>query len=166
MNPIIVFVVVGSTIIITISFLSIFFNVVQLYGQEQESNNSNYNYSDYNQDINAVIGEGVKQCSYLQKDSCIAVMDILNEICQIAYFPTCFGEDEWGPFMNYLKNMNKEGHIVREDDYITLNNEHFQNDGSIELDKSNGKFTVCIHDKVIFFTLHSLLILVPIYQIS
>ena len=62
MNSIII---IGSAIIITVSLLSIFFNVMHIFGQEQlleqqGSNNSNYNYSDYNKDINAVIGEGLQ----------------------------------------------------------------------------------------------------------
>jgi hypothetical protein len=41
----------------------------------------------YNQNINAVIGEGIQECSDLRNDSCIAVMSALNNICKVAYFP-------------------------------------------------------------------------------
>ena len=43
--------------------------------------------ADYNQGINAVIGEGLQECSSLKNDNCIAVMSTLNNICQVAYFP-------------------------------------------------------------------------------
>lgn len=93
--------------------------------------------ADYNQGINAVIGEGLQECSSLKNDNCIAVMSTLNNICQVAYFPNWFGNEAWTPFMNHLEKMIKEGDISREDPYITLNNEHFGND-SIMLGNNNN----------------------------
>jgi hypothetical protein len=81
----------------------------------------------YDKDINAVIGEGIIECYDLKNDSCIAVMSTLNEICRVAYFPNCFGNESWAPYMKHLKEMIEEGHIQREDPYVTLNNEHYGN---------------------------------------
>ena len=96
-------IVVVIVAIITIQFA---------YGdQEQLEQESNYNYSDYDKGINSVIVEGLENCSYLQSDECITIMNVLNDICRAAYFPNCFGNEEWTPYMEYLKEGIEKGDI-------------------------------------------------------
>lgn len=74
--------------------------------------------------INSVIQEGLDECFALTDDSCKGAMHTLNNICQVAYFPACFG-DKWLPMMDHLEKEYKEHGL---DSYVTVNNEHFGND--------------------------------------
>jgi hypothetical protein len=78
--------------------------------------------------VSDVIQEGINECGTLKNDACKAVMMTLNNVCQVAYFEACFGSDQWAPTMEYISKLIKEGHLEREDPYLTLNNEHFGND--------------------------------------
>jgi len=63
-------------------------------------------YSENNTAISSVIQEGLNECGQLQNDNCIAVMMTLNNICQVEYFPACFGA-QWEPTMNELKKIEQ-----------------------------------------------------------
>lgn len=78
-------------------------------------------YSETDNNISDVIQEGIDQCGQLQNDACKAVMLTLNNICKVAYFEACFG-DQWLPTMEELKKIYKH---LQEDDYVTINNEHY-----------------------------------------
>lgn len=109
--------------------LALALNVV--YAADQQTEELETNEHQYNKDIDKVIKEGLDECSSLKNDNCIAVMSALDNICQVAYFPNCFG-DNWTSFMQYLSVLIKEGHYpdekYKEDPYLTLNNHHFGNE--------------------------------------
>lgn len=86
--------------------------------------------TDYNVKIDQVIGEGLKECSSLVNDNCISVISTLDQICQVAYFPNCFGP-MWSNFVNYKQALINNGHLpeYQDDQYYTLNNDHYGNDG-------------------------------------
>lgn len=78
--------------------------------------------------INNVIKDGLNECSNLQNNNCISVISTLDQICQVAYFPNCFG-DQWSNFEQYFKSMIQQGHYpderYKDDPYFTLNNHHY-----------------------------------------
>ena len=83
---------------------------------------------DYNVKIDQVIKDGLNECSNLQNNNCISVISTLDQICQVAYFPNCFG-DQWSNFEQYFKSMIQNGHYpderYKDDPYFTLNNHHY-----------------------------------------
>ncbi len=88
------------------------------------------------QKIDEVIKAGVNECSNLETGSCLGVMYTLDNICQVAYFPSCFGADKWNGFMNHLQYRIQSGDYpdkgYEDDPYLTLNNHHFGDDGLSE----------------------------------
>lgn len=78
--------------------------------------------------IDEVIKTGLNECSNLDTSSCLGVMYTLDNICQVAYFPSCFGE-KWDNFMGHLQNRIASGDYpdagYEDDPYLTLNNHHF-----------------------------------------
>ncbi len=82
--------------------------------------------------IDEVIKAGLNECSNLETSSCLGVMYTLDNICQIAYFPSCFGADKWDNFMNHLQIRIESGDYpdagYEDDPYLTLNNHHFGNE--------------------------------------
>ena len=107
-------VIIGSTILITLSLFSLFVNVVQIFGeitQEQESG------------INKIIQDTMNKCyDELEKKTCLSLVTTIDQLCRIAYFEACFGSDQWNPFLKHLKEKYVE---QGEDPYVTLNQEHY-----------------------------------------
>ena len=85
--------------------------------------------------IDEVIKTGLNECSNLDTSSCLGVMYTLDNICQVTYFPSCFG-DKWDGFMGHLQDRIDKGDYpdagYEDDPYLTLNNHHFGNDGLSE----------------------------------
>ena len=71
-------VIIGSTILITLSLFSLFVNVVQIFGeitQEQESG------------INKIIQDTMNKCyDELEKKTCLSLVTTIDQLCRIAYF--------------------------------------------------------------------------------
>jgi hypothetical protein len=59
-------------------------------------------YSEENSTLNSVILEGLEQCSDIKNAHCFGVITALDNICQVEYFPACFGE-ALTPYINQLK---------------------------------------------------------------
>lgn len=89
-------------------------NVAKVYGDD----------SNRDIEIGNVITEGLNECSELQSDECVGVMHALNNICASAYFEPCFYGDLWAKFMDHLAKEYKHQGL---DDFVTVNNEHFNN---------------------------------------
>jgi hypothetical protein len=81
-------------------------NAFSLEDDEKGPNTSNI--TTYN-DVNNVIKEGLEECSNLDNDACYGVMHTLDNICQISYYPSCFGE-KWSKFMIHIEALKEEGH--------------------------------------------------------
>src|SRR5215212_2066138 len=108
----------------TLGIIMVCFGTMILAAAESDTNNMNNN---VNIEVNKVIKEGLQECSELQNDSCYGVMHTLDNICQVAYYDSCFG-DKWTKFNDYITEQIKEGHYpdeaYKEDPYFTLNNHH------------------------------------------
>jgi hypothetical protein len=78
--------------------------------------------------INQVIKSGLNECSNIETNSCLGVMYTLDSICQVAYFPNCFG-DQWTDFIGHLQDRIDKGDYpdaaYQDDPYLTLNNHHY-----------------------------------------
>jgi hypothetical protein len=71
---------------------------------EEDNNITTY------EDVNNVINEGLIECSNLNNDVCYGVMHTLNNICEVSYYPSCFGA-KWSKFMMHIEALeDKEGH--------------------------------------------------------
>jgi hypothetical protein len=82
--------------------------ILNAYSLEDEGPNNNI--TTY-EDVNNVINEGLIECSNnLNNDACLGVMHTLNNICEVSYYPSCFGA-KWSKFMMHLETLeDKEGH--------------------------------------------------------
>lgn len=103
--------------------IALIFSIGFLYEAYSESDN-----------INNIIKDGLNECSDLDKPNCLGVMAVLDELCKVDYYPNCFG-DEWNSYFKYMRDLYKSGHFGEyNDQYWTVNNEHFGNGSVMEID--------------------------------
>jgi hypothetical protein len=121
----------NSSYLITATIL--LFTIPLAYGQQQgqqENNNSRTTNIDQQlASLDLTIQEGLTECSGLESDNCIAVMNVLDNVCQSIYSPYCFGP-MWDKFVKYKQELINEGHLpeYEDDSYYTLNNDHYGNE--------------------------------------
>lgn len=89
--------------------------------------NKSYAQVEFNEDINELIKDGLKECSNLfDKPNCLGVVSVLDELCKNDYYPSCFG-DQWVYYFDYMRTLALSGHTDYNDEYLNQNNEHFGN---------------------------------------
>jgi hypothetical protein len=133
-----------SSILIAVILLTILANqsVLAVITQQQENNNSRTaNIEKQLASLDLTIQEGLTECSSLKNDNCIAVMNVLDNVCQSIYLPYCFGP-MWDKFVEYKQDLINEGHLpeYEDDSYYNLNNDHYGNDSSINNNNNNKTF--------------------------
>jgi hypothetical protein len=112
---------INSIIFIISTIVLIGYNNTQVYA---------FN-SQYDPKVDMIIKQGLVECSTMPNDTCVKVMETLDKKCQVEYFPSCFGNELWNPYIKHLEQLIENGQYpndrYKEDPYLTLNNHHYGN---------------------------------------